>query len=247
MTENRNSDFLGMLSGKVAGLQVISNGAAGSASIRIRGTNSITGNNDPLYVIDGIPIMNNSGMTDSGIDYGNPANSLNPDNIESIVVLKGANAAALYGSDAANGAIVITTRKAQRKNGMGISFSSNFQLSYLYQYPMYQNVYGSGSLFRLQDQAFNVAGREVDYDPNFAWGINKMNNNKYNNYSWGVPMIGMEVVGRNGELKTYSPHSDNITSMYGTAHTWTNTVTVEKGRKRPVCDLLIPILLPMIF
>ncbi|SDH47514.1 SusC/RagA family TonB-linked outer membrane protein [Bacteroides ovatus] len=228
MTENRNSDFLGMLSGKVAGLQVISNGAAGSASIRIRGTNSITGNNDPLYVIDGIPIMNNSGMTDSGIDYGNPANSLNPDNIESIVVLKGANAAALYGSDAANGAIVITTRKAQRKNGMGISFSSNFQLSYLYQYPMYQNVYGSGSLFRLQDQAFNVAGREVDYDPNFAWGINKMNNNKYNNYSWGVPMIGMEVVGRNGELKTYSPHSDNITSMYGTAHTWTNTVTVEK-------------------
>ncbi|GLL52387.1 hypothetical protein KUBF_00490 [Bacteroides finegoldii] len=185
MTENRSADFLGMLSGKVAGLQVISNGPGGSASVRIRGTNSITGNNDPLYVIDGIPIMNESGMSDGGIDYGNPANSINPDNIESIVVLRGANAAALYGSDAANGAIVITTKKASNKNGLGVTFSSNFQLSHLYQYPMYQNVYGSGSQFRLDDNSFNVVGREVPYDSGLPWGINKLNTNKYNNSSWG--------------------------------------------------------------
>lgn len=228
MTENRSADFLGMLAGKVAGLQVISNGPGGSSSIRIRGTNSITGNNDPLYVIDGIPIVNESGMSDSGLDYGNPANSINPDNIESMVVLRGANAAALYGSDAANGAIVITTKKAGNKKGLGVSFTSNFQLSQLYQYPMYQNVYGSGSQFRLDDNSFNVVGREVPYDPNLPWGINKLNTNKYDNNSWGMPMTGVQVVGRNGELKSYSPNSGNITDMYRTAHTWTNSVSVEK-------------------
>lgn len=228
MTENRSADFLGMLSGKVAGLQVISNGPGGSTSVRIRGTNSITGNNDPLYVIDGIPIMNESGMSDGGLDYGNPANSINPDDIESMVVLRGANAAALYGSDAANGAIVITTKKAGNKTGLGVTFSSNFQLTQLYQYPMYQNVYGSGSQFRLDDNSFNVVGREVTYDPNLPWGINKLNTNKYDNNSWGMPMIGVQVVGRNGELKSYSPNSGNITDMYRTAHTWTNSVSVEK-------------------
>lgn len=228
MTENRSADFLGMLSGKVAGMQVISNGPGGSTSVRIRGTNSITGNNDPLYVIDGIPIMNESGMSDGGIDYGNPANSINPENIESIVVLRGANAAALYGSDAANGAIVITTKKASNKTGLGVTFSSNFQLTHLYQYPMYQNVYGSGNNFRLDEHSFNVIGREVAYDPSLPWGINKTNTNKYNNASWGMPMLGVEVVGRNGELKAYSPNSGNVTEMYRTAHTWTNSVSIEK-------------------
>ena len=117
MTENRDAGFVNMLAGKVAGLQVISNGAAGSATVRIRGANSISGNNQPLYVIDGVPIIND--VTGGEIDYGNPANSINPDDIENIVVLKGANASALYGSDAANGAILITTKKAGQRSGLG--------------------------------------------------------------------------------------------------------------------------------
>ena len=84
MTENRDAGFVNMLQGKVAGLQVISNGAAGSATVRIRGANSISGNNQPLYVIDGVPIINN--VKDGEIDYGNPANNINSDDIESIVV-----------------------------------------------------------------------------------------------------------------------------------------------------------------
>ena len=88
MTENRDAGFVNMLQGKVAGFQVISNGAAGSATVRIRGANSISGNNQPLYVIDGVPIINN--VKDGEIDYGNPANNINSDDIESIVVLKGA-------------------------------------------------------------------------------------------------------------------------------------------------------------
>lgn len=117
MTENRDAGFVNMLAGKVAGLQVISNGAAGSATVRIRGANSISGNNQPLYVIDGVPIIND--VTGGEIDYGNPANSINPDDIENIVVLKGANASALYGSDAANGAILITTKKSRSKKWSG--------------------------------------------------------------------------------------------------------------------------------
>lgn len=132
MTENRDAGFVNMLQGKVAGLQVISNGAAGSATVRIRGANSISGNNQPLYVIDGVPIINN--VKDGEIDYGNPANNINSDDIESIVVLKGANASALYGSDAANGAILITTKKAGNRSGLGISYSTNVQFTEFSQY-----------------------------------------------------------------------------------------------------------------
>ena len=127
MTENRDAGFVNMLASKVAGLQVISNGAAGSATVRIRGANSISGNNQPLYVIDGVPIIND--VTGGEIDYGNPANSINPDDIENIVVLKGANASALYGSDAANGAILITTKKAGQRSGLGGTYSTIFHLS----------------------------------------------------------------------------------------------------------------------
>jgi TonB-dependent SusC/RagA subfamily outer membrane receptor len=146
MTESRDGSFVNMLAGKVANLQVISNGAGGSTRVILRGNNSLTGNNQALFVIDGVAIVNDMGMTDGeDLDYGNPANGINPDDIESVTVLKGANAAALYGSDAANGVIVITTKKATKKNGLGISFSSNLQFNKLMQYPIYQNIYGAGT------------------------------------------------------------------------------------------------------
>ena len=154
MTENRDAGFVNMLQGKVAGLQVISNGAAGSATVRIRGANSISGNNQPLYVIDGVPIINN--VKDGEIDYGNPANNINSDDIESIVVLKGANASALYGSDAANGAILITTKKAGNRSGLGISYSTNVQFTEFSQYPIYQNIYGSGHINQFENNKANT-------------------------------------------------------------------------------------------
>lgn len=80
------------------------------------------------------------------LDYGNPASAISPDDIESIEVLKGANAAALYGSDAANGVILITTRKATKKSGLGVSYGYNMQFTFLREFPAYQNVYGSASL-----------------------------------------------------------------------------------------------------
>lgn len=227
MSETRDANFLNMLSGKVAGLQVLSNGAAGSASVIIRGMNSITGNNQPLYVIDGVPIINNVNTGESSIDYGNPAASLNPDDIENMTVLKGANASALYGSDAANGAIIITTKKASSKNGLGVSFSSNLQFSELMQYPIYQNVYGSGEGAGMKKEGFNYMGNNtLNFDPSLPYGTFRVG--PTNQRSWGMPMTGFDMIGRNGEWKQFSP-ANSILDLYEVGKTWTNTVSVEKA------------------
>lgn len=228
MTENRDAGFVNMLVGKVAGLQVISNGAAGSATVRIRGANSISGNNQPLYVIDGVPIIND--VTGGEIDYGNPANSINPDDIENIVVLKGANASALYGSDAANGAILITTKKAGQRSGLGVTYSTNVQFTEFSQYPIYQNIYGGGHINRFENNKANSFNGDVKvpYDPNMPYGIQRMGGYD-NSRSWGMPMLGFQVVGRNGELKSYVPTPANTTSMYQTAYSWTNSVSIERA------------------
>ena len=228
MTENRDAGFVNMLAGKVAGLQVISNGAAGSATVRIRGANSISGNNQPLYVIDGVPIIND--VTGGEIDYGNPANSINPDDIENIVVLKGANASALYGSDAANGAILITTKKAGQRSGLGVTYSTNVQFTEFSQYPIYQNIYGGGHINRFENNKANSFNGDVKvpYDPNMPYGIQRMGGYE-NSRSWGMPMLGFQVVGRNGELKSYVPTPANTTSMYQTAYSWTNSVSIERA------------------
>ena len=228
MTENRDAGFVNMLAGKVAGLQVISNGAAGSATVRIRGANSISGNNQPLYVIDGVPIIND--VTGGEIDYGNPANSINPDDIENIVVLKGANASALYGSDAANGAILITTKKAGQRSGLGVTYSTNVQFTEFSQYPIYQNIYGGGHINRFENNKANSFNGDVKvpYDPNMPYGIQRMGGYD-NSRSWGMPMLGFQVVGRNGELKSYVTTPANTTSMYQTAYSWTNSVSIERA------------------
>ena len=228
MTENRDAGFVNMLAGKVAGLQVISNGAAGSATVRIRGANSISGNNQPLYVIDGVPIIND--VPGGEIDYGNPANSINPDDIENIVVLKGANASALYGSDAANGAILITTKKAGQRSGLGVTYSTNVQFTEFSQYPIYQNIYGGGHINRFENNKANSFNGDVKvpYDPNMPYGIQRMGGYD-NSRSWGMPMLGFQVVGRNGELKSYVPTPANTTSMYQTAYSWTNSVSIERA------------------
>lgn len=228
MTENRDAGFVNMLQGKVAGLQVISNGAAGSATVRIRGANSISGNNQPLYVIDGVPIINN--VKDGEIDYGNPANNINSDDIESIVVLKGANASALYGSDAANGAILITTKKAGNRSGLGISYSTNLQFTEFSQYPIYQNIYGSGHINQFENNKANTFANDIKrpYNPNLPYGINRLDGG-YDERSWGMPMLGMQVVGRNGEIKSYTPTPENTTSMYQTAYAWTNSISIERA------------------
>jgi TonB-linked SusC/RagA family outer membrane protein len=228
MTEARDQNFLDMLSGKIAGLQVISNGPAGSASVVIRGANSLSGSNDPLYVIDGVPIMSAADVNESTLDYGSPASSINPDDIAELVVLKGANASALYGSQASNGAIIITTKKASGRKGLGVSYSSNLQFTHLSEYPIYQNVYGTGEGgLSIKKAAFNWrSNTEMPFDINQKYGIPRLGG--LNQRSWGIPMTGFDVIGRNGELKQYSP-ANSLIDLYSTAHSWTNSVSVEKA------------------
>ncbi len=151
VSKQRSSNFIDGLSGKVAGLEVRQNNAlGGSTNVVLRGYKSITGNNQALFVIDGVPIGNDNtnGMNQQtgggGYDYGSPATDINPDDIESVTVLKGAAASALYGSRGSNGVILITTKKG--KKGLGIVINSTLSVSEIDKstFPKYQTQYGAG-------------------------------------------------------------------------------------------------------
>lgn len=160
------------LSGRVSGVTITnSNTPGGSSRIVIRGANSLTGNNQPLFVVDGVPVINTSGgggtMGYNAIDYGNVVQDLNPNDIESISVLKGPTAAALYGSRAANGAIIVTT-KSGRGVGTGVSASSTVTWETPLLLPTYQNAYGQGSSGRFD--YVNGRGGGVFDDNDESWG-----------------------------------------------------------------------------
>lgn len=228
MTEVRDANMLNMLAGKVAGVQLISGGGPlSSTRVVIRGNNSLTGNNQPLYVVDGIPINNQMGES-GDIDYGNAANSINPDDIESMEVLKGANASALYGSDAANGVILITTKKGSKKNGIGASYGYNMVFSNLSQYPTYQNIYGAGGFGRVyKANYYNVDGSSP-YNPANPYGIYDINIAAPDQRSFGIPMLGFDIVGRNGDIRPYSPSPQTVSDMYKTGVTLTNSFSIDK-------------------
>jgi TonB-linked SusC/RagA family outer membrane protein len=226
MTEARDANLLNMLAGKVSGVQLISaGGPLSSTRVVIRGNNSLTGNNQPLYVVDGVPILNQMGMS-GDLDYGNAANNINPDDIESMEVLKGSNASALYGSDAANGVILIRTKKASKKTGLGVSYAINTTLSYLYQYPTMQNIYGAGTENRWLG-GYNTYGATY-YNPELPYGIYSMIIQNAGTRAWGMPMLGFDVVGRNGEIKSYNPSPETIGNMYKTGLSVTNSVSADK-------------------
>jgi TonB-linked SusC/RagA family outer membrane protein len=159
VSKQRSSNFIDGLSGKVSGLEIRQNNTlGGSTNVVLRGDKSIFGDNQALFVIDGVPIgnENTNGSTQQsgrgGYDYGSPASDINPDDIESVTVLKGAGASALYGSRGSNGVILITTKKA--KKGLGIVVNSTVSVSEIDKstFPQYQKQYGAGYA-----QYFNTA------------------------------------------------------------------------------------------
>ncbi len=151
LVASKEPNLANALSGKVAGLQVIrsSDGPAGSSKIILRGSNSLTGSNQPLIVVDGIPVDNFTGAPDNGywnrsLDMGNGIADINPEDIETLSVLKGPSAAALYGSRAGNGVILITTKSGKRQNGLGITVSSSIGIENIFTNPEMQNSFGQG-------------------------------------------------------------------------------------------------------
>ncbi len=171
----RETNIVSALSGKIAGLTIVGNpsGIGSSARVTIRGERSLNINrNQPLFVVDGVPISNeqrgSSGNSYQDADYGNGAGFVNPDDVESITVLKGASAAALYGSRANNGVILITTKSGKNTKGIGVSVNSTVTAENVLRLPDYQNTYGQGlgGIFDFKDG--NGGGSADGVDEN--WG-----------------------------------------------------------------------------
>ena len=240
MNEIKASDFVASLSGKVAGVSVTPSGVSnGTSRVVIRGTSSLTENSMPVFVIDGMVIENQPGDSGVGVDggsgsldMGNPAADINPDDIESVEVLKGPNAAALYGSRAANGVILITTKKARGQNKVNFSYNGNFQFETINQLLEYQNGWGTGeNNFKLENSTYTLpqdSRRTNETVPDLT-GYNDKAGAKLR--SWGAPLWDQPIIGHDGSLTTHSAHPDNVRDFYSTAHKYSNSFTIDGGSR----------------
>lgn len=207
---SREPNLANSLSGKVSGLQIVrsSNGVGGSSKIVLRGNNSLTGSNQPLIVVDGTPMDNFTGGVDdvwgnSGADMGNGLSDINPEDIESMTVLKGASAAALYGSRAGNGVILITTKSGRKNEGLGITVNAGITTESIFLKPDMQNSFGQGSVGAYDNQS---------------------------RLSWGPKAEGQMVtdwLGRQVPLMTY----DNIDAFFRVGTSFNEGVSFQQNIK----------------
>ncbi|WP_129750835.1 SusC/RagA family TonB-linked outer membrane protein [Flavobacterium beibuense] len=227
------------LKGKVAGLNIISSGSGplNSQNIILRGNRSLNvQNNNALIVVDGVPVnqsMTTSGSSsaymgeDSPIDYGNGISELNLDDIESVTVLKGAGAAALYGTRAANGALIITTKSGKKNKGLGVTYSTGATFDVIQRWPDWQYKYGQGT------------GKSFDADgnPYYSYGASEDGNSTGGTSSaWGPAFNGQyffqydpTVEGQSPERKLWQPYEDNRKDFWRTGVTLNNNLTVQGG------------------
>lgn len=246
VTEARSNNWSSALSGKVAGLNLYSAGSGpiNSTRISLRGDNSLNPNgNNALIVLDGVP-LNSSGTTsgvssaygagsgnDVPVDFGNGISDINPDDIESITVLKGPGATALYGSRAANGALLITTKSGVRKEkGMGVTVNTNISFNDVLQWPDYQYEYGQGT-----GKALNAQGKLYYSYGNSADGVStggtssafgpKFENQVY--YQYDPNVLGQSVA-----PQPWRPYKDNIKGFWRKGYTITNNVSLEGGNEQ---------------
>lgn len=207
LVEARETNLANALSGKISGVQVIrsSNGPGGSSKIQLRGANSVTGTNQPLIVVDGVPMDNFTGASNNDIDnpsmdMGNGLSDINPEDIESMSVLKGASAAALYGSRAGNGVILITTKKGKENPGLGVTISASVSAETLFMLPKRQTSFGQGE--------------NGIYDAT-------------NGNSWGPAITGQEYTkwdGSTGIMQAY----DNVKNYFDTGINFTESISFSQ-------------------
>ena len=239
LTNVQNSNWLQGLQGKVAGLQFngASSGPISSQRVVVRGESSLSGAASALYVVDGVPVTSGAVYNASGslytnqdnpIDFGDGASDINPDDIESVTVLKGAAATALYGSRAGNGAIIITTKNGRTTKGLGVTVSSSFTSDIPSYWPKFQKVYGSGSDGGVRE----YSNWNEDYNPEglpqnqsrYAWGEAYGDGTKmryqYNGMNWDTMMA---------ERTPWRYQDDWYTGIFRTGFTWDNSVTIEGG------------------
>lgn len=227
LTSARENNLGSSIQGRVAGVNVTKSetGPGGSSRVIIRGNKSIGGDNQPLYVIDGIP-MDNSQFGQVGVwggtDQGDGLTSLNPEDIESITVLKGAAAAALYGSRGGYGVINVTTKKGALKKGIGIELNSNYVFEKVYRLDDLQHIYGPGGSTA---NPADPSGPYIYTKPTtqreaLDWGAGSM---------WGPKLDGTPVIQFDGVMRPYSFAGDNWSRFYKTGSTWTNSIAITGG------------------
>lgn len=234
LTESRSTNVANALSGKIAGVRVQSNGGPGSSStIQIRGSSSVSGNNQPLIVIDGVPMEQTANKT-----LGGGISEVNPDNIKEMSVLKGPNAAALYGSRAANGVILITTKNGQGTKGLGVEINSNITFERPWIKPDFQNTYGGGSGYRtwyndgwssaITDPA-QIAQYRAVYDARYP-----LAGSEGTDESWGAPMDGRMVRQwwTGDDVAPLTPQPNNWEEYWQTGRTITNSVALSGGNDK---------------
>lgn len=241
MEDVKAGDLISGLSGKIAGVQITPAGVSnGTSRIVIRGTSSLTENSMPVFVIDGMVIENQPGdesfSIDGGsgtLDMGNPAADINPDDIETIEVLKGPNAAALYGSRAANGVVLITTKKATAMDRVCVSYNGNLQFERISQLLEYQNGWGTGeNNFKLENSTYTLpqdGTRTNETLPDLS-GYNDKAGAKLR--SWGAPLWDQPIYGHDGLLTTHSAHPENVRDFYSTGYKLSNSVAVDGGSRQ---------------
>jgi TonB-linked SusC/RagA family outer membrane protein len=213
LTQAREGNVANSLVGKVAGVNVnsVAGGPGSSTNVLIRGVSSLNGSNQPLYVINGVPMSNQSTPITSkwsnAPDLGDGIGNINPDDIESISVLKGAAASALYGSRAKAGVILITTKSGSGKGT--IEFNSNYVMEQAVNMTDWQYVYGNGS--------------------NGSKPLTRENAKAVGGSSWGAPLDGTKVMQFDGVERPYVAQKDNMKKFYRTGGTFTNTISFSKG------------------
>jgi TonB-dependent SusC/RagA subfamily outer membrane receptor len=247
LTVARESNVVNQLAGKIAGVTVVgsNSGIGGSARVTIRGERSVDLNkNQPLYVIDGVPISNSivggSGRGNLEVDFGNGAGFVNPDDVESINVLKGPAASALYGSRAANGVIVIKTKSGKSNKGIGVEFNSNVTLESALKLPEYQNIYGQGNGNGGPFEFKNGAGGGLTDGTDEGWGP-AFNGQLYAQYNsprtlngQPIPFLGGDLNAPAGSVITPTPwlaDIDGVANFFQTGRTLTNNVALVGGNK----------------
>ena len=228
LTQGQNASAINALSGKVAGVNITttSNTPGSSSRVVLRGGSSISGNNQALIVIDGIPIDNSSVIGGASslqsVDFGNRGNDINPDDIASVTVLKGPAAAALYGSRASNGALIITTKSGKKgANKTEITFNTSNSASSILKLPDLQNEYGQGYY-----DVISPDGTEATYF-----------NDPKENWSWGAPFTGeMQEWGQQidgvRQMKPYSAVKDNIRDFFKTGFATDNNLSFSGGGEK---------------
>ncbi|WP_455630115.1 SusC/RagA family TonB-linked outer membrane protein [Parabacteroides sp.] len=226
------------LQGKVAGVEIKQSdgGIFGATKILIRGASTLGGNNQPIYVVDGVILSNDVSSVSSSEysddvyvkanDYGNELKNLNPDDFESVSVLRGAAATALYGSRGLNGAVVITTKGGKGTRGIGVSFSQTLGIDHAFKTPDMQYEYGPGAYVGVLD----TDGNGSKWDPFQFMVVNgKRTYNGPAGIGWGPKYDGSEIYNYDNTLTTYSPHKNNMLDMYQLGFNTNTNVSVSGG------------------